>query len=135
MIDEQLFALSDLDRGLFVLGEYTTDEGPYLDDHFIVIAIAPSRIFEYSVGSSQCEEVLFYLKENLDVKVQFALSNSTECSSTVLYPDELRGNEFFTCYDSARRGLVGRLSDLLRKRTRRTDVSQSVTDYLANECK
>jgi hypothetical protein len=131
MIDEQAFALSDLNQGHFVLGEYTTDEGPYLDDHFIVIAIAPSRFFEYSVGSSRCEEVLSYLKENLDVRVQFTLSNSTEWRSTVLYPDELRGHAFFTSHCCDSKGLTGRLQGLIHKRTRQADVSQLITDYLA----
>lgn len=131
MIGEQAFALAELDRGHFVLGEYTTNEGPYLDDHFIVIAIAPCRVFEYPVGSSRCEEVVSYLKENLDVKVQFALSNSTEWRSTVLYPGELRGSEFFIFRDGAGRGPMGRLLNLFRKRTRKADVAPLVTNYLA----
>ena len=113
-----------------MLGEYTTDEGPYLDDQFIVIATAADRVFEFVVGSSQCENVVSYIREKLDDEVQLSLSNCTNCCSKILYPKELSGCEFFDFHVDARNGLLRRLSRLFRKRSLEVEVSQLVVNYL-----
>lgn len=133
MTDERQFDLSELGRSRFVLGEYTTDEGPYLDDHFIVVAIAPDRFFEFAVGSSQCSDVFSYIKENYNQDVRVGLANSTDYRSKVLYPHELSGSEFLEFRDSTRKTEFIGIPLPFRKRVRNAKVSQLVVDYLTNK--
>ena len=113
-----------------VLGEDGLEVGMGNGESDPVIILRSDRFYEFAVGSSQYSEIISYVKENLDLEVQLALSNSTDCRSRILYPIELSGSELFDFHEDIRKGVMSGLLHLFRKRARTVEISQLVWNYL-----
>ena len=111
---------------LFVVGEYTTDNGPYGDDYFIVIVNNEGDVYEYPFDSSDAAELLKFVgiknNENLE------LCNSVEMNSNVIYPESLVGEKLFSIEDKKQ----GIFSKILSFGSSQVEVSLSsaVRNYL-----
>ena len=102
---------------LRVIGEYTTDAGPWFDDYFIVFVAADP--FEILVAPVEAEgAVLAELSGRLGVEMSHGLANRTDLASRVLWPEELRDHPLFDFHPSERRpGVRSRVKDALIRRT------------------
>lgn len=79
-----------------VIGEYTTEEGPFLEDWFLVFV--PHWLpgwKEAPVYSHGADVVLEQLGRVLGSPLRLALASSTQHRSRVLWPSELSGEPLF----------------------------------------
>jgi hypothetical protein len=73
--------------------EYTTEEGPYMCDYFLVMI--DRNCYEYRLPTeAKCfSEVLQRLEVRLGFKLRMSLTFSTNFRSRVLFPEDLFGQE------------------------------------------
>jgi len=85
-------------KDLALIAEYTTSEGPYLDDYFLVfVSVENGRAYNsrctfYADGR---DEALQALGTRLGADLRLGLFNSTEWTSRVVWPAHLQGDEYF----------------------------------------
>jgi hypothetical protein len=85
-------------RSLLLIAEYTTNEGPHIDDYFIEFwsledgSILKSSVSFYAEGrDSAFAMIALQLKTDLS----FGLTGSTEWKSRIMWPPDLAGHEYF----------------------------------------
>ena len=102
------FALSDLR----LIGEWTTDQGPYVDDYFYGFAVGrPHRFYKAPLGANT--SIVYELATALGQPLTSALGNSTDYRSRVIWPPALEGRDLFVYSPEARpSGVLNRLKDL-----------------------
>lgn len=79
-----------------MLAEYTTNEGPWADDYFLLFVESDNSklsVARASLYSDGIEEVLGDLRQRWAANIETRLHNSTEWKSRVLWPPELAGTE------------------------------------------
>jgi hypothetical protein len=114
---------------LAIIGEYTTDSGPFMDDHFLAFILNSGNIIDCPI--SLAKEIVSDLeKEN--VSIDFKLCNNTGLSSRVIYPKSLLDRPLFK-YKSAPRGLRRLLMNIKRFGVSEvtSDLTNEVSEYLA----
>ena len=79
-----------------VIGEYTTDRGPFADDWFLVFVFKGGEWEKVSVYAEGFQELVQFLSQrfNIDFAIPF-LTNGTEWKSFVRYPQNLEAKELF----------------------------------------
>ena len=95
---EWCVAVSDL----LLIGEYTTSEGPYFDDYFLVFITgenAPRQVASFYADGR--DEMLARLSEALDAKIELGLANSPDFKSRILWPPGLGGQELLRMMPAA----------------------------------
>jgi hypothetical protein len=84
--------------GVLMVAEYTTNEGPWGDDYFLLFVVADTdklSVARASLYSDGIEEVLHDLRQRWAANIETRLHNSTEWKSRVVWPPELAGTEYF----------------------------------------
>ena len=76
-----------------VVGTYTTPNGPWMDDWFLVIVDRSGGTTEVSMD--QADDVIRALESHLGTPLALGLNNSTDLASLVSYPPELEGRPMF----------------------------------------
>ena len=84
---------ADLER--IVIGELTTADGPFLDDHFLVVIDSELNLKEFSTGVECFSQIIRKIEDLFEIKIEFGLCNKTDFQSRVIYPDELKGEKIF----------------------------------------
>lgn len=79
-------------ENIALVAEYTTNEGPFGDDWFLVFAVANKTPYfmTCSVYSDGSDEALKFLRTRFAIEPR--LTNSTEWKSVVLWPKEIEGS-------------------------------------------
>jgi hypothetical protein len=94
---------------LQVIGEYTTPNGPYADDYFVVFV---SDQFSYTVSfyARGIAELLPRLGQELSEELEWALCNSTDWKSRIMWPPEIKDEPLFDFLPAPKpNGIIGRL--------------------------
>lgn len=97
---------------IIVIAEYTTDEGPYVDDYFLVfVTIEKGKQYFatatfYSEGT---EDVIRELSERWKTDIELRLVNSTDWKSRIAWPAALAGREYFEFAEVQPNGLAEKL--------------------------
>src|SRR5216683_4659890 len=94
--DQRGHLLWRLNPGNIVLvAEYTTNEGPFGDDWFLVFAVGNKNPYftTCSIYSDGRDEALEFLRTRFAIEPK--LTNSTEWKSVVLWPSAVEGAELF----------------------------------------
>ena len=79
-----------------VIGEYTTANGPYIDDYFLVFVTTPERHhFHGSFYAEGRDALLASLTERYGASVECGLCNSTQLTSRCMWPPSLAGRPLF----------------------------------------
>ncbi|MBL4585627.1 MAG: hypothetical protein JKX84_01010 [Flavobacteriales bacterium] len=81
-----------------VIGEFTTANGPYIDDWFITIA-TKDYWYELSMYMIGWEKLLEELSEIFEMQLQYKFTNSTEWKTRIMYPNELAEKELYDWVD------------------------------------
>ncbi len=84
----------DIDKIVFI-GEYTTANGPYVDDYFIVFAESKDEWWQASFYSIDHSSFWKELSKRMNCDIGPRLMGSTEWASKVIYPPELADQELF----------------------------------------
>lgn len=80
-----------------VIGEVTTQNGPGIDDWFIVfVPRCGSDWFEASMYADSCDQFLGQLSAKLGVPMDRSLYASTDFASCIIWPVRLAGRPVFT---------------------------------------
>jgi hypothetical protein len=80
---------------VLLVGEYTNDHGPYLDDWFYVFMVAGQNWFEASMYAKESDSFRGDLKQALGADITTGLASSTEFRSRVMWPVSLCGKPIF----------------------------------------
>jgi hypothetical protein len=108
---------------LRIIGEFTTPDGPLLDDYFICFVAVDGATLAAPIDADGCRETLAELGQRLGLALEPGLVNSTEYASRILWPAELRGEALFEFRPSAARGW---LAGLILGNTQETRLSPGV---------
>lgn len=123
-------------EGIVLISEYTTNEGPQVDDWFLVFVTAESGKAYFATCSLYADgrdDVLASLQERLGSSIELGLTGSTDWKSRVLWPPEITGNEYFTFTavptemfrEKAKKWLLGPSYEYA--------ISKTVRDYLQRQ--
>jgi hypothetical protein len=86
-------------RTIVLIAEYTTDEGPWLDDYFLLFwtcedgHLFRSRVSFYADGR---DEVIAAVTQHFNLELKLELVDSTDWKSRVIWPPELTHRAYFT---------------------------------------
>jgi hypothetical protein len=92
-----------------VIGEFTTNNGPVIDDWFLVFVCRGGDWFEVSVYSDGSEGVLEGLSTALGANLDLGLVASTDFASRVVWPTEIAGRPLFEFEIESGTGFLRRL--------------------------
>jgi len=114
-----------------VIGEYTNQSGPVLDDWFLVFVSRSTRHFflapYYATGIDQLRSGLSAV---LNSPLPTSLANSADFKSVVLWPSQLAGKDLMQFSPVVPSGLIARVTHALLPRVNIT-LAQAVLSYLA----
>ena len=96
-LNEQLTWRTPL-ASILLIAEYTTNEGPYVDDYFVEFwsledgALLKASTSFYAAGT---DDAFASIAAKLKTDFTFGLTGSTEWASRVMWPLELAGHPYF----------------------------------------
>jgi hypothetical protein len=91
-----------------IIGEYTTESGPFVDDYFLVFLTAEqSGWYEASLYATGLDRFLIELGVALGSPIRLALCGSTDWKTRALWPPAVVGEPLLTTVPRATR--LGRL--------------------------
>jgi hypothetical protein len=118
-----------------LIGEYTTEEGPVIDDWFIVFYMSKDDCKQISLYAKGREDMLKYLSECLGVEVAPRLMGSAGWNTTLLWPSEVMGQPMWNIENLEPETLGEKLKVFFGlghpARTNLTDEALSVIEKLA----
>lgn len=114
---------------VLLIGEYTNDHGPYLDDWFIVFMVAGQQWYEASMYAKESDVFRDQLKKELGADIQTGLANSADFTSRVMWPPHLFGKPLFDFRTVEGTGLARRIKLAILPEMRFC-LSVPVDDYL-----
>lgn len=118
-----------------LLAEYTTDEGPFLDDYFLIFVTKEnetSRFVTASFYSDGLDDVFARMTQFWNSEIQLALHGSTDWASRVVWPAELVGQEYFESKVVQPDTLVKKLRRVVFGPSREYVPRDAVRKYLAS---
>jgi hypothetical protein len=117
---------------IVLVAEYTTNEGPFVDDYFLVFVTVEEGKLYFSTCSVSAgvEEALSVLQERLGSPIQLGLQVSTEWRSRIAWPPKMAGREYFTFTDVPAKTLTEKLKKSLLGPTQEYVISKATREYL-----
>jgi len=97
---------------IVMMAEFTTDEGPYLDDYFLVFVTIENSKKYFATASFYADgsdEIIRQLAEQWTVDIELRLFNSTDWKSRVIWPPALAGKEYFEFREIQPNSLLAKL--------------------------
>jgi hypothetical protein len=126
MLTEQ--AEKVVSRGGFVLGEYTTVDGPIEDDRFFVLISPTCGEEQWPAWDPEARRILALVSAHAGHSIDGLLVNSTKLDSRVLFPLSLRGAKMYNLVPVKRGWVLDRLSPMVK-----LTLTQAVSDYLQGQ--
>ena len=121
---------------IILIAEYTTNEGPHVDDYFLVFVTAEENKLFFSTCSFYVDgrdEALSVLQERLGSPIQLGLQGSTEWRSQVAWPARIAGSEYFTFAEIPPKTLLERVKKRLLGPAQEYAISKPVRNYLEEQ--
>ncbi len=113
-----------------LVGEYTTSEGPFVDDWFYVFVSGKGEIRRVSVYAIGAEEMLEELGKQLGAKVYGQLATSAVWNTNVLWPPHLMGQKLFETINPQPASFWENVKFKFGLRKSKIDLAGSVREYL-----
>jgi hypothetical protein len=123
------FAIKDI----LLIAEYTTDEGPDVDDYFLIFVTVVKGTLHFSGCSfytSGRDEVFEELREVHGMPSEFGLRTSTEWASRVIWPIQLAGEQYFQFTEIKPVGLLAKLRRSIQGPQLEYRVRDSILTFL-----
>ena len=118
---------------ILLVAEYTTNEGPYLDDYFL-------EIWSLENNSLLCSKTTFYadgrdaaflaLATQLGTDLSFGLTGSTKWTSRIMWPPDLAGHPYFSFREITPNNWRAKLSRRFFGATREYFRTEEVQSFL-----
>ena len=121
---------------IVLVSEYTTNEGPHVDDYFLVFVSAEDGKLHFSTCSFYAggvDEALSLLQERLKSPLELQLQGSTEWRSRVVWPAKMAESEYFTFTPVPAETLTAKFKEKLLGSTHEYVVSKGVQEYLQEQ--
>jgi hypothetical protein len=115
---------------LILIGEYTTNEGPYRDDYFVEFVTVEDGTAMFSKVSFYAEgidEAITGLGEKLGQSIHLELYASADWNSRIVWPSALSGRPYLAKAESRAKGVFGALA---RRFKSKYVVSDDVRNYI-----
>lgn len=113
-------------KAVALIGEFTTSEGPYADDHFLVFVLRNGEWLEVPVSkASWCTP---QLGPEFQGQLGFQLNSVTKEASRIMYPTELADRALFKFSHPKTKGWLGRLKAWF---TIERQLSDEVREFLS----
>lgn len=104
-----IFKISDI----LIIGEFTNQDGPHLEDHFLLFINKTGNSFEAPVNAKGFNSVWNHLADILNLPKGLYLQGETDFASQVLYPESIRGQPIFDYVDKSSSSFFGRIFSVL----------------------
>jgi len=114
-----------------IIGEYTTSNGPYIDDYFLVFVTRPNKQhFHASFYAEGRDVMLINLSQHFGNNIECGLANSAQLASRCMWPPALTGKKLF---NFTRLPVLGwkRIFSFIFSPERAFDFSKIVENHLA----
>ncbi|HLK06725.1 MAG TPA: hypothetical protein VKV30_02230 [Candidatus Angelobacter sp.] len=101
---------------ILLIAEYTTNEGPYVDDYFVELwsledgSLLNARTSFYAAGR---DDTFARIAAELKADLTFGLTGSAEWASRIVWPPELAGHPYFDFRDVKSANLKEKMAQLL----------------------
>jgi hypothetical protein len=121
-------------RDIFLIAEYTTNEGPKADDYFLVFVTREQGEFYYSsvtMYAAGVDESLTELESWLNCSFDLRLQSSATWNSRVLWPPEFAGSAYFCYEEVVPQGFWDRLRSRMKGNRIECRVADPIIEYLA----
>jgi hypothetical protein len=109
-------------NAVVLVGEFTTEDGPFADDHLLAIWLENGRVIELPVVTAGIAELLQRLNSLAGANVEIALAAQSSFASRVMHPPALAGRELFE-FAAVRKGVAGLIFKNAVERRLRPDVA------------
>jgi hypothetical protein len=119
--------------GLVLMAEYSTDGGPWADDHFLEFVCRESTYFTFATASSYAvgtDEVIAALAQRWKTILKPSLFSSTQWASRVMWPPTLAGVEYFEFRKLSANTVTEKLRQLALGPKSESFLSQPVQEFL-----
>lgn len=93
---------------IILLGEFTTEDGPYADDHLLAFWLDDGRTIELPVNTPGAPQIIDKVAHTSGGTSRVELTLNTSFASRVLYPPKYAGENLFD-FKKGRSGLAGLL--------------------------
>ncbi|HEY6968228.1 MAG TPA: hypothetical protein VJA94_03415 [Candidatus Angelobacter sp.] len=123
-------------ESIVLIAEYTTNEGPYLDDYFLVFVTVEQGTFYFATCSFYAkgrDDVLSTLHEQLASPFELELIGSTDWESRVVWPSRMAGKEYFTFRAVSPKTLTEKIKTKLLGETLEYSISHEIQEYLKEQ--
>jgi hypothetical protein len=114
-----------------VVGEYTTADGPFVDDYFFAFVRVDGAVFEASFYAAGGNATLDALGAALGGKITAGLCNSATWRSRVIWPQALENVPLFELRDRGDRSIWHRLQRVVGLGAMHAVLTDEVERYLA----
>jgi hypothetical protein len=115
-----------------LVGEYTTADGPFVDDYFFAFVRNDGAVFQASFYAAGGNATLDALGAALGARITPGLCNSATWRSRVLWPPALEDTPLFERRDRAEAGIWNRLQRVMGIGAMDAVLTVSVERYLAD---
>ena len=125
--------LWQIPKNIVLMAEYTSNEGPMMDDYFLVFVSADGHALNIATASFYADgrdEILRSLTQRWETAIELSLFNSTQWASRVVWPPALVGREYFETKEVEPKTLADKLRRLAFGPVRDYFPAQSVGDFL-----
>jgi hypothetical protein len=120
-------------NNIVLVAEYTTTDGPWLDDYFLVffsVADTSLNVATASFYSDGRDDTLKALALHLGTAIELSFLGSTTWASRVVWPPALAGNDYFESNEVAPRTATDRIKRLAFGEVRDYFPSAPVRNFL-----
>src|SRR5690554_1437820 len=114
-----------------LIAEYTTANGPFLDDWFLVIYNDKSEYFEISMYADNIQEMMTELGKSLDFELYATLFASADWKTNILYPTEFSGQELWKSGNAKPTSTFDKLTSLIginNTELKMTEVAEKIIE-------
>ena len=112
-----------------VVAEYTTDEGPFLEDYFAAFVTRDGEPYVVPHGA-MTEAFMAAITSSLAFAMTYPLVWSTTWASSIIWPKELAGKELWVTTPVRPSSLIGRIAWFIGIKRFSTELSPEVLRYL-----
>ncbi|MEQ8471406.1 MAG: hypothetical protein RIC35_09475 [Marinoscillum sp.] len=87
-------------NSILLIGEYTTEDGPFVDDYFFIFGNSDGTLYTVSNDHANDPTLWIELSNILNSHVKPELVNSTHFNSRIMFPENLIGEPLFNLITS-----------------------------------
>lgn len=113
-----------------LIGEYTTENGPQLDDYFMVFYYSDNSYAVISMYAENLNEMIDELAVIMKTKLDSHLVNSTVWNSNILWPSKSKGERLWVVVKAKPKGIIESIKMLFGMEKLQVELTEVANGYL-----